>query len=483
MKSWNSRVPLRISLVALTMFMLVLGLAVSALAVTKSMHDDLIRRTDEGLQSSVATWARPKGPPPIHDKVPIGPRRPPSQYFVQSLDADGIRISTNDTSDSPDLTMFGGSADVAPVTVGSADGAGPQWRAIKVTNERGSAIVAIPLTDVDATMSRLIWLQFGGGAVVVVVIGLLSYLMVRSSLLPLRRVEETAHAIAGGNLNMRVPSASPNTEVGSLSMSLNAMLGQIQHAFAATAASEQQARSSEAKMRQFIADASHELRTPLTSIKGFAELYSKRTAGAADGSSGVDDALRRINSEANRMNLLVSDLLMLARLDEQRPIEEHPVDVLSVVSDVVHNARAAAPSREIDFDASAITAPPIVIGDAQRLTQVFTNLVGNAIAHTPPTATIRVEIGRDGADVLVQVVDTGDGLSEEAKALVFDRFYRSDESRHRTSSSGGSGLGLSIAAALVAAHRGSVGVESTPGAGANFWVRLPADDSDGDDLS
>ncbi|WP_312870422.1 HAMP domain-containing sensor histidine kinase [Gordonia asplenii] len=468
MTSWNSRVPLRVSIVVLTMFMLVLGLAVSGLAVTKSMHDDLMRRTDDGLNGAVMTWARPKGPPPVHMVIPLGPRRPPSQYYVQTTDSDGTRTSTNDISDSPDLSSLTAPT-VAPVTVDSADGNGPQWRVIKVTNENGSSIVAMPLTDVQATLSRLMLLQLGGGAVVVVIIGFLSYLLVRGSLAPLRRVEETAHAIAGGNLNMRVPTASPNTEVGSLAASLNTMLGQIQRAFAATAASEQAARRSEEKMRQFIADASHELRTPLTSIKGFAELHSKGLA------PDTGDAMRRIDAEASRMNLLVSDLLMLARLDQERPIEKKPVDLLMLGSDVVHSARAAAPQRDITFDAKGVTTAPIVVGDSPRLTQVLSNLVRNAIVHTPAEATIRLVVSTDSTSALVEVVDTGDGLSEDEQAHVFDRFYRGDASRHRTEASGGSGLGLSIVAALIAAHGGTVGVRSTPGHGATFWVRLPLD--------
>ncbi|GAB18732.1 two-component histidine kinase PhoR [Gordonia effusa NBRC 100432] len=474
MTSWNSRVPLRVSLVALTMFMLLLGLAVSGLAVTKSMHEDLIRRTDDGLNSAVATWARPKGPPPIHVPIPLGPRRPPSQYYVQTTGSDGIRTSTNDISDAPDLTDLD-DYNVGPVTVGSADGNGPQWRVIKVSNGNGSSIVATPLTDVQATLSRLMWLQLGVGALVVVIIGLLSYLMVRGSLAPLRRVEETAHAIAGGNLNMRVPTASPNTEVGSLATSLNTMLGQIQHAFATTAASERAARRSEEKMRQFVADASHELRTPLTSIKGFAELHSKGLA------PDPADAMRRIDAEANRMNLLVSDLLMLARLDQERPIEQQPVDLLMIGSDVVHSARVASPERDISFDAKGVSVPPIVVGDSARLVQVLSNLLRNAIVHTPEDATIQLAISTDSASALVEVIDTGDGLTADEQAQVFDRFYRGDSSRHRTQASGGSGLGLSIVAALIDAHGGTVGVDSTPGAGARFWVRLPLDAPSGID--
>ncbi|MFT4042109.1 MAG: HAMP domain-containing sensor histidine kinase [Gordonia sp. (in: high G+C Gram-positive bacteria)] len=467
-------VPLRISLVALILVLLVVGLVVSGFAVTSAMRSDLISRTDTGLLSAVDSWAKPRrvndtpGPPP-------SARRPPSPYYVYSTLSNGQTLSSNDFDHSPALpSAHVGNA--GPVTVGSSDASGPQWRLIKRTTPDGDVVVAIPLTDIDKTLSRLMWLQFGIGAAVVMVVGVLSYLLVRSSLRPLRRVEETAHAIAAGNLNMRVAPAPANTEVGSLSASLNTMLGQIQRAFSATAASEQQARSSEEqaraseeKMRRFIADASHELRTPLTSIKGFAELYRR---GAV---TDVADAMRRIDDEAGRMNLLVEDLLMLARLDAQRPLNFAPVDMLALAADVVQSARVAAPERSIRLAIGESDYPPLVLGDAPRLVQVIRNLVNNAVVHTHD-ASITVTVGVDQADgvddVLVTVVDTGQGLAPDDVAHVFERFYRGDSSRSRGQGRG-SGLGLSIVAALVNAHGGRVGVDSVLGEGATFWFRLP----------
>ena len=468
-------VPLRVSLVALTVLLVAVGLLVSGIAVTSAMKSDLMSRTDAGLATAVDSWAKPKmrisespGPPP-------GPRRPPSPYFVQSTLYDGSVISSNDFDDQPAISTLP-AGDYGPATVNSADGDGPQWRVIKRSSPEGQSIVAIPLTDVNKTISRLQWLEFGIGAAIVLVIGVLSYLLVRSSLRPLRRVEETAHAIAAGNLNMRVPSAAPNTEVGSLSSSLNTMLGQIQHAFATTAASEQQARASEEKMRRFIADASHELRTPLTSIKGFAEL--SRSGALPD----TGDALRRIDDEAGRMALLVEDLLTLARLDAHRPLNTEPVDVLSLAADAVQAARVAAPQRSIRLQFGDSDEPPIVLGDASRLMQVIRNLVNNAVVHTPKDASITVGVDVDSGDtvgvggshddVVITVADTGQGLDPADLEHVFERFYRGDSSRYR-GEGGGSGLGLSIVAALVDAHGGRVGVESTPGQGARFWVRLP----------
>nr|WP_064569205.1 HAMP domain-containing sensor histidine kinase [Gordonia sp. LAM0048] len=473
-------VPLRISLVALTVLLVVLGLLASGVAVTSSMRQDLIARADDGLENAVRTWAEPRGF--LGDGPgPPGPRRPPSPYYVESVvygpggvSADNVY---NQFDDAPDL---GGLTDddAGPVTVPSVDGDGPQWRVITRSNSFGRSVVATPMSDIDDTVSRLIWLQLAIGALVVLLIGVLSYVLVRTSLRPLRRVEETAHEIAEGNLTRRVPPAPPNTEVGSLSDSLNRMLGQIQHAFATTAASEQQARASEERMRRFVADASHELRTPLTSIKGFAELYSQ--GGVPD----VTDAMRRIDDEAGRMNLLVEDLLMLARLDAARPVDSAPVDLLGLAADAVQSARVAAPEREIRLDVVPGDRPPVVLGDGPRLVQVLRNLIGNAVNHTPPDASITVGVAvDDGTDyrtnageAVLTVADTGPGISAEDAEHVFERFYRGDSSRHR-GSGGGSGLGLSIVAALVAAHGGRVGVDTSPGAGATFWVRLPLADA------
>ncbi|WP_317451363.1 sensor histidine kinase [Gordonia jinghuaiqii] len=470
-------VPLRISLVLLTVLLVVLGLLASGVAVTSSMRQDLISRTDQGLVDAARTWAEPRGLADESRPGPPGPRRPPSPYYVESvLDGPG-GVSTyyvyNQFDDAPDLDGLTGD-DVGPVTVSSVESGGPSWRVIKRSNSSGQTVVATPMSDIDDTVSRLIRLQLAIGAIVVLLIGVLSYLLVRNSLRPLRRVEETAHAIADGNLTRRVPPAPPNTEVGSLSNSLNRMLGQIQQAFASTAASEQQARASEERMRRLVADAGHELRTPLTSIKGFAELYSQ------GGVSDVADAMRRINEEANRMNLLVEDLLMLARLDAQRPLGTAPVDMLGLAADAVSDARVTAPGRDIRLEVVTGERPPVVSGDAPRLVQVLRNLIGNAVNHTPDDASITVGVAvedgpGDRGEVVLTVADTGPGLTPEDAEHVFERFYRGEKSRHR-GAGGGNGLGLSIVAALVAAHGGRVGVDTSPGAGATFWVRLPLAD-------
>jgi len=269
-----SRFPLRVSLVALSTLLVAIGLTFSGVLVSGAMSDDLYRRVDGQLQQAV------------DQQGPASARRPPSTFYVRIALGDGVMVRNNDSGFEPDVSMVEDNAaeHFGPVTVPSVDPKGPDWRVIKSSNPDGESIVAVPLTMLHATLTRLRLLQAGVGAVVVLVIGVLSYLLVRTSLRPLRRVEETAHAIADGHLDERVPQSPPRTEVGSLAASLNKMLAQIQHAFDSTEASEQQARASEQKMRRFIADAGHELRTPLTSIKGFAELYQQ---------GAVTDAHRR----------------------------------------------------------------------------------------------------------------------------------------------------------------------------------------------
>jgi two-component system OmpR family sensor kinase len=250
------------------------------------------------------------------------------------------------------------------------------------------------------------------------------------------------------------------------------MLGRIESSFRAQQTSEEQARASEARMRRFVADASHELRTPLTSIRGFAELHRQ---GAVSSPEDIRRLMQRIESEATRMGLLVEDLLQLARLDQQRPLSLVPVDLAQLAGDAVLDARAVQPERPIALHLdTSLTDVPVVIGDEARLRQVLGNLVTNALTHTPVTARVTIRLSEDQAapgTVVVSVTDQGPGLAPADAQRVFERFYRADTSRTRAA--GGSGLGLSIVASLVAAHGGRVEVTTAPGEGATFAVRLP----------
>jgi two-component system OmpR family sensor kinase len=234
------------------------------------------------------------------------------------------------------------------------------------------------------------------------------------------------------------------------------MLGRIEEAF-------REKSVSEARLRQFVADASHELRTPLTSIRGYTELLRK---GAFTDDESQDRALQRVEREAGRMGLLVADLLLLARLDQGRPLDQVPVDLSRVGADAVADARAVDPERPVDLVAAG---PVIVLGDRDRLGQVAHNLVRNALAHTPPATPVRVEVRSDATTGYLSVTDQGPGLSDEAKSRVFDRFWRDDAAR----TGGGTGLGLSIVSAIAEVLGGSASVRSVLGHGATFEVAIP----------
>jgi len=334
-------------------------------------------------------------------------------------------------------------------------------------------LVAVALDGVEDTVSQLLVINGTVGLIALSGGGALAWFAVRRSLRPLVAVEETAQAIAAGDLSVRVPPADPRTEVGSLAASFNVMVDRFETAYTAQQQSEGEARASESRMRQFVADASHELRTPLTSIRGFAELFRQ---GAAAEPVQLARAMRRIEDEAARMGLLVEDLLLLARLDQQRPLRQEPVDLLAVAGDVVSAAAAVhGAHHEVVLHAPAGDAPPVVLGDDARLHQVLTNLVGNAVGHTAAGTRVDVRVAGTGGEVTVEVRDHGAGMAPEVASRVFERFYRADSSRTRVgSSTSGTGLGLSIVAALVAAHHGTVTVDTAPGQGSTFTVRLPA---------
>ena len=405
-----------------------------------------------------------------------------------------------------------------PITVSSPSG-GHRWRVVGFFEEfpsingatgqqsfvTGTAIVAVNVDSVYDTIAQLTRADVVVSAVIVFVLALIVFVVVQTNLRPLVEIEETAEEIAEGHLNRRVPERDPRTEIGSLGRSLNTMLSQIETAFHAREQSEAAAHQSEERMRRFVADASHELRTPLTAIRGFAEYYRQRgglvqqwdddepqLVQSGLSPDDLDRIMHRVEAEAARMGLLVEDLLLLARMDQQRPLASNPVDMLSLAADAVHDTRMVAPDRSIELSVQP-GAAFLVIGDEARLRQVIGNLMSNALTHTPDGTEIKVSIGSGILDqrapeqvpaVLLDVQDHGPGMSSEQADRIFERFYRADQARGR--STGGSGLGLSIVAALVAAHGGVVSVRTAPGLGATFRVALPlapeaqgwADDTD-----
>jgi two-component system OmpR family sensor kinase len=455
-----------VGLVAATLVLVACGLLASGVAVTSILRHTLINRVDQTLLDASRSWAQAPRRMPQPPMEGPNPARPPSDFYVRGIGPDGhVWMAVNDRDAEPALPADN---DVGPepVTIGSVAHSSVQWRAMTVRGPGGElTTVAIDLSDVQSTVRALTYAQVGIGLAVLLVLGVAGFAVVHRSLRPLVEVEQTAAAIAAGQLDRSVPERDPRTEVGRLSLALNGMLTQIQGAMAASEASAEQARSSEDRMRRFITDASHELRTPLTTIRGFAELYRQ---GAAN---DVEMLMSRIESESSRMGLLVEDLLLLARLDAQRPLDRRRVDLLTLATDAVHDAQSIAPKRAITMEVFDGPGTPEVLGDEPRLRQVLGNLMANALQHTPETAGVTVRVGTAEDQAVLEVCDEGPGMRAEDAHRVFERFYRADSSRARTS--GGSGLGLSIVDSLVYAHGGTVSVTTAPGRGCRFKVSLP----------
>jgi two-component system OmpR family sensor kinase len=322
----------------------------------------------------------------------------------------------------------------------------------------GSVIVAQSLEDFDQTTRRIGVVFFIIGLLVLFFIAFASRQVIKISMRPLEKIEDTAGKIAAGDLSARLDNFEPDTEVGRLSTSLNIMLSRIEESFAVRTLSEN-------KLRRFVADASHELRTPLTAIRGFAELHRQ---GAVPEGEKTNELISRIEKESIRMGYLVEDLLMLARLDQSRELVMDSFDLSTLVNEAVTSAAASGPDHSVT---SQITPGVMTIGDADKIYQAVTNLLANARAHTPAGTSIKVSVGSNQTGAFVSVADNGPGLSKEDQLRIFERFYRVDPSRQR-SAQDGSGLGLSIVDAVMRAHGGSVSVESDLGKGAVFTLQF-----------
>ena len=463
--------PLRVRLIAVMLVLLLLALTLTAAATAALMRRDLVSRVDVQLRLAAEPVAKQafndlgsaisEGIPngyafiilPNDGRAPIAanPIGEPMHPAVPTLTTDSVQVRTGD-----------------PFTIGSRDGQ-LKWRAIAGTL-RGSeavAVVAVPLRSVDRTVRQLVLVELLIGLAVIVACAIGGWYAVQRAFRPLRQIEDTAAAIADGDLGQRIPTRTAKDEVTSLSRSLNVMLAQIEQSFAAREASEE-------RMRQFVADASHELRTPLAAVRGYAELYRQ---GAVREPSDVASAMTRIEGEETRMGGLVEDLLMLARLDDQRPMRFAPVDLTVLAADAAQDARAIDPGRSISVSGlSGPLGPTVAPGDDAKLRQLLANLVSNALNHTPAGSPLEIAVGTRESDqhVVLEVRDHGPGVDPDKARKVFERFYRADPSRVR-GAGGGNGLGLAIAAAIVNAHRGRIGVSPTPGGGATFVVELPTD--------
>lgn len=474
------RVPLRVTLVALMVVLLSAALLATGFATTSLLRNYLIDQQDDTLRSAVSQTSPKVFQACLDGEYQAGPRAAYFGCLAPSSDEVVDLQGPLDERGVPDIDadeVADGELSRHPVTVRADDGT--KWRVMTGQLPGGyTLIVGTDLEGDERAITRLVRIQSVVGLALLVVLGAAGYVLVRNSLRPLTAVERTARAIAAGDLSQRVPAGDERTEVGRLSTALNVMLARIEYAFRAQQASEEQARGSEHRMRRFVADASHELRTPLTSIRGFAELYRQ---GAVRSEEDVTRLMQRIEAEGARMGLLVEDLLLLARLDQQRPLAFAPVDLAEVAGDAVHDAKAVQPDRPISLHLDeSLSDVPVLIGDEGRLRQVVGNLVTNALTHSPPDARVTVTVAEapDDPDVLVlRVADRGPGMAPADAERAFERFYRAEASRTRgedtTAEAGGTGLGLAIVSSLVAAHGGSVELATAPGQGATFTVRLP----------
>ena len=366
----------------------------------------------------------------------------------------------------PSIEELGASARTDRILELPAEDGSLRYRAVADRGPAGAfRLLAAPLTTVNEPIRALVRNLVLIGVAILAAIVAAAWLIIRRGLRPLERIADAATTIAGGDLSHRADLPHDRTEVGQVGAAFDSMLDRIEAAFAEERAALAEKERSEARLRQFVADASHELRTPLTSLRGYVDLY--RAGGLAD-SAALEQAMGRIGTESRRMAVLVEDLLLLARLDQGRPLRRERVDLSSVVADAVADARALEPSRPLDAE---VRADLFVTGDEDRLRQIVGNLFANVRVHTPPDAALSVALTEsDGACRLV-VADRGPGVSPAHAARIFDRFYRADPGRARDR--GGSGLGLAIAASVAEAHGGSVTHRPTDGGGATFVLTLP----------
>ena len=451
----------------IVMAALIATYAVAAYVVVSAQRSLLIDQIDQRLRALpsvvlAGAAAPPELPPAGHDLVLVEAEQPLSEFYV-SLVGTGQHVTPLISGallpSTPDVLQAVAATDGTHgmVTIEAAD-APSRFRAI-VAPQPGTdtwVVAAQSLEAADAAIARLVRTLWIAGAVIAVVLGVAFFWVQRLGLRPIARVTATAEAIAAGDRSHRVDVRDARTEAGKLGRAFNVMLDERD--------------ASEARLRQFVADAYHELRTPLTSVRGYLELYRQ---GAFQEKTQLDDVVRRLSAESARMHELVEDLLALASLDDGRPLQEEPVDLGQLLRDAAQDAQAVQPARRI-----SVVVPdsgPTVIGDPGLLTQLVSILVSNALAHTPVGAPVTLGVAPQGSEAVMTVADKGPGIDAEAAGRVFDRFWRGQASRARGKGPGrgGAGLGLSIARSIADAHGGTISLDTAPGEGCTFTVRLP----------
>lgn len=531
---WNS-VSLRTKITGVTVLLVTLGLLVAGVGTLTVLRNYLMSEADR----KVATHAIDLSSYRIGIEATCERTAGPGSYFIAMLADNGARICTNRSVQQPQPDVSPLSLDYVAELAGKPttmwdDAHTQQWRVVAIpftdsnTGATATLAVGLNLAETNGIIGQYSAIFLGFGLSVIILGAALTRLLVTAAFTPLREVEATAAAIADGDFSQRLAGATPNTEVGRLNRSLNTMLNRIDRAFADRARTIDQ-------MRRFVGDASHELRTPLVSVRGYAELYRM---GALQSEEDVAQAMERIEKEALRMGELVEDLLSLARLDEAKPLQLAPVDLVPLARDAALDAMAYDPDRTVTVvtpEPVRVSAPPsedtmpvntvpgrrgtvntttgpiafagatiarlrsrrrahapatgasprtpepevsvdqraVVLAEENKIRQVVTNLIGNAMRFTPAGSPLELVVQVDGARRMatLDVVDHGEGIPPQIRDKIFQRFWRADTSRARET--GGSGLGLAIVAGLVAAHKGTVEVFETPGGGATFRVSLP----------
>ncbi len=451
---------LRVRLLLGLVVLAAIGLTVAGGVTYREQRSFLSKRVNEQLASAVAA-PQQFGARRNDNTNPNAPRSVPFGTYAEVRYDDGtirpVSADTVSTNTKPSLP--------AAITLGQIFTVHhPSYRVlagrviVQPLDQPATLVVAVPLRDMSEALHRLLFVELIVALGVLLGLAVLAWWVVKLGLRPLEGMQQTAGAIAAGDLSRRVEIVDEHTEVGRLGLALNEMMQRIETAFEARAASE-------ARLRRFVGDASHELRTPLTSIRGYAELFRR---GAADRPEDLAKAMRRIEEEAGRMGSLVDDMLLLARLDQGRPLERQPVDLTRIARDAVDDARAVAPNRPIDYSPNGAVFVP---GDEARLRQVLANLLQNANRHTPPDTPVHVRVVEGADEAVIEVADEGPGMPSDDTSRVFERFWRADPSRTRAS--GGAGLGLAIVAAIADAHGGRAEVNSAAGLGSTFRVHLP----------
>lgn len=476
---------LRARLLVAVLALTALGLMALSLVTSAALRSYLVDRVDQQVREavpaasiqmlrSVSPTEGPSGPfqLPLQGPGPgpdLGAAQLPLGTYAELRSADGSVVASqsfpSDATGLPtpklpsSLTATAIGDEPQPFEVDATSGSDFRAIAVAVPQSEDVVVVAIPLTEVDRTVSRLQRIELIVSLAVLAALAAAALIAIRIGMRPLARIEDTARAIAAGDLTQRVEDTNPKTEVGRLGIALNEMLTQIETAFAEREASEE-------RMRQFLADASHELRTPLSSIRGYAELFR---IGAASDPGDLEKSMARIEAESERMGRLVDDLLALARLDEVRQAVREPVDLTEVAHEVLSDALATDRHRSIELTAPASA---MTTGDPDQLRRLLANLVANALRHTAPHTQVEIAVTSANGIARMTVRDHGEGLSPGSEAHVFDRFWRDDSGRSRDR--GGTGLGLAIVAAIAEAHGGHVEAANAPEGGAVFAVTLPA---------